>query len=70
VVEELVTKLYDPDMLYRGTGVRTSDIRLFTPKQLSLLDIQAQIFNKNIALESTLSGLREKYGKGVVRVGG
>ncbi len=67
-VEELLDTLFDPHILYRGTGVRTSDIRLFTPKQLSLLDIQAQIFTKNIALESTLSGLREKYGKGVVRV--
>lgn len=68
VVEILLAQLYDPDTVYRGTGVRTSDIRLFTPKQLSLLDIQAHDFTKNIALESTLSGLTEKYGKKVLRV--
>lgn len=70
VVEELLTRLYDPDIIYRGTGIRTGDIRLFTPKQLSLLDIQSQGFTKNIALESAISGLREKYGKEMVRVGG
>lgn len=70
IVEKLLTQLYDPHTIYRGTGVRTNDIRLFTPKQLSLLDISAHEFTKNISLESTISGLREKYGKKVLRVGG
>lgn len=67
-VEKLLTEIYDPEILYRGTGVITSDMRSFEPKQLSLLDIESQNFKKDIHLASVFSSLRRKYGKESIRV--
>lgn len=67
-VEKLLTEIYSPEILYRGTGVITSDMRSFEPKQLSLLDIESQNFQKDIHLASVFSSLRRKYGKESIRV--
>jgi len=67
-VETLLLTIYNPDEIYRGTGVITSDLRNFTPKQLSLFDIQSQNFKKNIEFEAIFSAIRTKYGKKSIRI--
>ena len=67
-VETLLLTIYSPDEIYRGTGVITSDLRNFTPKQLSLFDIQSQNFKKNIEFEAIFSAIRTKYGGKSIRI--
>jgi len=69
VVENLLSEIYHPDTLYRSTGIITYDMRLFTPRQLSLSDVRERQSMQAIKLEKTLSDLRSKYGKQSVRVG-
>ena len=68
-VEKLLSEIYDPDTIYRGTWVMTYDMRLFTPRQLSLSELRETQSLQAIQLEKTLSELRTKYGKQSVRVG-
>lgn len=68
VVEKLLDDIYNSKILYRGTGVITSDLRSFEPKQLSLLDRESQNFKKNIEFETIFSEIRTKYGKKSIRV--
>lgn len=65
---ELLWKLYSQYSLYRSTGVYFSDLRTHTPKQLSLMEMTNENFEKSKRLEGVIEKMNKKFGKGVVSV--
>ena len=66
-LKTLLDEVYIPYTLYRKTGVYSTDIRPYTPKQLMLSDIQNKRFQKDTQIESVLAELNRKYGKWAVK---
>ncbi|MDA9129422.1 hypothetical protein N9J72_03025 [Candidatus Gracilibacteria bacterium] len=68
-IEKLFSELYDSEIIYRSTGVFSTDIQAYDPKQLSIFQTKNQASERSIKLESILGGINDKYGKLKVRVG-
>ena len=68
VLTKLFHQIYLPGILYRKTGVFSSQIQTIEHKQLSLFQQENTAFTTNQNIEKLLSEVEGKYGKGVLRV--
>ncbi len=69
VLQRLFQKIYKPGVLYRKTGVFSSQIQSIHEKQLSLFQQENHDHKKNLHIERLLHDMEGKYGKGVLRIG-
>jgi len=69
-LEKLLNMLYIPELLYRKTGVFSSDIRNFDTKQLCLFESENKRFNQTVKLEDVFQTLKSKYGDHILKIGG
>ncbi|NDK10308.1 hypothetical protein GW846_06055 [Candidatus Gracilibacteria bacterium] len=69
VLAQMLKELQISGELYRSTGVITTDIQKYTPKQLSIFTHLNENFQKNIALEKVLGDIHKKYGNNTLKIG-
>ena len=69
ILSDLLGKLQQPWVIYRSTGVITTDIQKYTPKQLSIFSGNNEKFQRDISLEKVLWDIHKKYGGEKIRVG-
>lgn len=65
----LFSELFSPGELYRSTWIFFSDLRIHTPKQLSLLEINNENFERKRKLETVIEKMNKKFWKGMIWVG-
>jgi len=68
-LQKLFRELYIPGVLYRSTGVTSTDIRPYTPKQMNLFAEKNVIFEKRKKLEECVLRMNQRYGKGKIHIG-
>ncbi len=69
-VTDLFWQIYEPQTLYRKTGIHCLDLRSKSCKQLSLFSRENTSSHRSDHLEKVLHDVEEKYGKGKLVVGG
>lgn len=68
-LREMLLSLFDKNCIYRTTGVTFSELSPFTPKQLSVFDIDDRVQVKNEKISNTLTKLKERFGENIVHQG-
>ena len=65
----MLLSLFDKNCIYRTTGVTFSELSPFTPKQLSVFDIDDRVHVKNEKISNALTKLKERFGENIVHQG-
>lgn len=68
-IRELFQEAYDPDTLYRSTGIGFAELTPFIPRQLSLFDRENTRHSENEKLAEVISKLKGRFGKDVIGCG-
>lgn len=69
LLREMFLSLFDKNCIYRTTGVTFSELSSYTPKQLSVFDIDDRVQIKNEKISDALTKLKERFGENVVHQG-
>ena len=69
LLREMLLSIFDKNCIYRTTGVTFSELSPFTPKQLSVFDIDDKVQVKNEKIYNALTKLKERFGENVVHQG-
>ena len=69
LLQEMLLSIFDKSCIYRTTGVTFSELSPFTPKQLSVFDIDDKVQVKNEKISNALTKLKERFGENVVHQG-
>lgn len=69
IVKELFLENFDVRKTYRTTGVQFSDLQPYTPKQVSLFELENIRHTNDDRLAETLNRLKGRYGKEIVHRG-
>ena len=69
LLREMLLSLFDKGCVYRTTGVTFSELSPFTPKQLSVFDIDDRVQVKNEKISNTLTKLKERFGENIIHQG-
>ena len=64
--QNILTKLYNPNIMYRSVGITLNQIMYGKQIQQSLFDTMLPTDDK---LSHTIDDLESKYGKGIIKVG-
>lgn len=69
LLREMLLTIFDKSSTYRTTGVTFSELSSFTPKQLSVFDIDDRVQVKNEKISNALTKLKERFWENVVHQG-
>lgn len=61
LLREMLLTIFDKSSTYRTTGVTFSELSSFTPKQLSVFDIDDRVQVKNEKISNALTMLKERF---------
>lgn len=67
IAQELLEKIYKPNILYRATGIYLGDLSCNNGIQKTLFEENKQ--KENEALAKTIDKLEEKFGRNIIRTG-
>lgn len=60
-LKTLLEEIYEPNTIYRTTGVRFYELLPFTPKQLSIFDTVEVTHVKNERIGDALSKIKKRF---------